>query len=273
MNEKVTDFESYGYTDLTSADDIVEEIQEYLGWDLSLVMEFLSKGTAMLAEEWNNRNPQTPDDIINFYKETENYIFDLAAWHRKPGRIYQTVSAINICKQNRIRKVLDFGCGIGQDGILFANSGFDVTLSDLPGRTFDFAKWRVERRGLIIKLVNSNELKEKYECILCFDVLEHVWEPKEIIKYLHGHLLDNGILLVTAHFYYSEIHPMHLRQNVKYMGPEFIKMMTESGFRPEPSWNSVPLVFRKINNYPGKSLGTGPSGANRRSMMVHNLAD
>ncbi len=148
--------------------------------------------------------------------------------------------------RNNIQKVLDFGCGIGQDGIMFAEAGFDVALADLPGKTFDFAKWRVNRRKLDIKLVSSDDLNEIYDAILCFDVLEHLWKPKEAIEYLYAHLIDNGILLVTASFEHSEIHPMHLEQNAKYIGKEFIRMMNNVGFHIEPS-SRMPLIFRKAS--------------------------
>ncbi len=245
MSGKVNDSKKERNNHLTSTEDLVSEIQEYLGWDISRAVESLSKGTRMLAEEWNNLNPQTPEEIIDFYKKADHYIFDLAAWHRTPERRNRTLASISLCKQEGITSVLDFGCGIGQDGILFAESGFRVTLSDLPCKTFDFARWRVKKKGLSIKLVNSSELEEKYECILCFDVLEHIWDPREVIQYLKRHLSDRGILLVTVAFYHNEIHPMHLQKNEKYRGIEFYQLMTTLGFRWEPPWNRIPFVCRK----------------------------
>ena len=229
------------------SDELIEEIQLYLGWDIPQVVDALYSGTKMLADEWNYKNPQSPEEIIDFYKEAENYIFDLAGWHRIPNRKQLTATAIKICQQNNLQKILEFGCGIGQDGILFAESGFEVTLADLPGKTLDFAKWRVKRRGTEIKFTNSDELKEKYDGILCFDVLEHVWEPKEIVEYLNHHLQIGGILLITAHFEHTEEHPMHLERNVKYLGREFFEIMNQTGFRMERRMGTL-LAFRKVKN-------------------------
>ena len=226
------------------SDELIEELQLYLSWDISRVLDALYSGTKMIADEWNYKGPKSPEDIIDFYKEAENYIFDLACWHRMPERKQLTKAAISICKQNNLRKILEFGCGIGQDGILFAEASFEVTLADLPGKTFDFAKWRVNKRGVNIFFTNSNELKEKYDGILCFDVLEHVWEPKEIVEYLNHHLQSGGILLITAHFEHTGEHPMHLERNVKYLGGEFLEMMNQAGFRMERRMGIL-LVFRK----------------------------
>lgn len=224
--------------------DVAEEARIYLGWDVSRVFESLFDGTKMIADEWNRRSPKTPDDVINFYKEAENYIFDLAWWHRSPERQMLTIVAMRVCRKNGSQKVLDFGCGIGQDGITFAENGFDVTLADLSSRAFDFAKWRAERRKLPIKFVNSGELKDKYDAILCFDVLEHIWEPRETIEYLYNHLTDNGILLVTASFKPEDVHPMHLKQNARYLGEEFVKMMNNAGFRFEQEIMTL-SIFKK----------------------------
>jgi 2-polyprenyl-3-methyl-5-hydroxy-6-metoxy-1,4-benzoquinol methylase len=223
--------------------DIAEEVQSYLGWDASRILDAIYRGRELMREEWNTKNPQSESGILDFYKETENYIPDLAWWHRGFERKKLTRAAIEVCKQNDACKVLDFGCGIGQDGILLAESGFQVTLADLPGKTFEFAKWRVMRRGLDVKLISSDKLREKYDAILCFDVLEHLWEPGEVLEYLYKHLSDKGILLVTAHFQHTDTHPMHLERNARYLGDEFIGMMSQIGFSLDESVR-MPLVFR-----------------------------
>ena len=227
--------------------DIAEEAWTYLNWDISQVLNAVFKGTEMMKDEWNSRSPQNPDDIVDFYKETENYIFELAWWHRGLERKHLTATTIKICERNDSKKILDFGCGIGQDGISLAEAGFDVTLADLPGKTFDFAKWRVKRKGLKVGLVNSDELNEKYDTILCFDVLEHLWEPNQMVEYLRDHLTDNGILFITAHFEHTDARPMHLEKNDKYSGNEFLKMMEQAGFRMVP-WGGIPLVFQVRRN-------------------------
>jgi len=102
----------------------------------------------------------------------------------------------------------------------------------------------VKRSGLNINIVNSDELNNNYDAITCFDVLEHVWEPKEVVTYLYEHLSDNGILLVTTSFEQRETHPLHLERNAKYSGKEFIKMMDQVGFIMEREYKR-PLVFRK----------------------------
>jgi len=225
--------------------DVAIEVSQYLNWDISQALKALFYGGSMIADEWNQKSPPTAEEITDFYRQTENYIFDLAGWHREPTRKKLAETAIKICKQNKTQKILDFGCGIGQDGISFSEAGFDVALADLPGKTFDFAKWRIEKGSLSIKTINVDELDEMYDAILCFDVLEHLWEPEKTLRYLHDHLSDEGIMLITASFGHDEIHPMHLERNVRYLGVEFVKMMERVGFMMEKRYR-MPLVFRKI---------------------------
>ena len=227
-----------------SSPDIAEEIGNYFNWDTKHVFETLFDGAKILADEWDLKSPQNPDEIKAFYKETENYIFELAGWHKSPQRKQLTRMAVRVCEQSKLHTILDFGCGIGQDGISLAKAGFKVTLSDLPGKTFDFAKWRVKERGTNISFANSDELAEKYDAILCFDVLEHLWEPEKTVEYLHEHLKDDGILLVTVNFRHNDIHPMHLEKNEKYLGEEFLQMMSNSGFSVKQTPERL-MVFRK----------------------------
>lgn len=224
--------------------DLMEDIRLYLNLSIQETVNRLFSGTKMIADEWNCKSPETSDEVLKFYKDTDNYIFELAWWHRAPERKKLTATAIDVCINNSIRTVLDFGCGVGQDGILFSESGFYVTLADLPSKTFDFARWRIQRKSLNINTVNSDELCEKYDAILCFDVLEHVWDPKETVNYLYTHLSDDGILLVTTSFEQRDTHPLHLERNARYSDNEFIKMMENVGFIMEKKYRR-PLVFRK----------------------------
>lgn len=218
------------------------DIQSYLGWDMPKVLAALFRGEQLMRDEWNKKSPKTSEEITNFYRETENYVFDLAWWHRDYGRRKLTMAAIEACKRNNSNKILEFGCGTGQDGILFAEEGFDVTLADLPSKTFDYAKWRVKKGELDLKFADSDQLTEKYDAILCFDVLEHLWEPQKMVEYLYQHLSNNGILLVTTHFGHDETHPMHLERNDKYAGGQFFKMMSVAGLHLEPLTRN-PFVF------------------------------
>lgn len=212
--------------------DLVEELCLYLNCNRATVEERLCYGTQLLAKEWEQMSPQTPDEIIAFYRNAENYIFDLANWHQGGSQKIQNL--IEFCQQRKLNRILDYGCGIGEEGIALAEVGFEVTMADVPGKTFDFAKWRVRRRDLrvqFIDVVDDAPLKEIYDCVFCFEVLEHLWEPAVVVQHIYNHLLKGGFMLVTATFHYSSLYPMHLAKNNRYQGEGFLQMMRKIGFQ------------------------------------------
>lgn len=49
-------------------------------------------------------------------------------WEEPAGEVYPL---INRWKENKFKKVLDLGCGIGRHATLLAQKGFEVSASDL----------------------------------------------------------------------------------------------------------------------------------------------
>ena len=88
-----------------------------------------------------------------------------------------------------IQRVLSFGCGIGQDVIYYAEAGLDVTAADLPGWTYDFAKWRFQRRQLpveTIDITSDDFLAESYDAVTSFEVFNVLVDPITTVEYLYA---------------------------------------------------------------------------------------
>lgn len=193
----------------------IDQLMDYFKSDAPGMIEAYFKAHSRMNKEWEEQSPKTRDEVLSFYQNTDKFIFHLS-WRRSdPDRRLLTKSAL-VASAGK-QTVLDFGCGIGDDGIEFARKGFDVTISELPSKTFDYALYNIERSGYDIKTVVTDELKEQYDVILCFDVLEHVWEPEEMVTYLREHLNPGGLLLAKIAYGYSEKHPMHLARNDKHL--------------------------------------------------------
>ena len=200
----------------------------------------------LLAEEWRAMQPTTPQEIRAFYSQTENTIFDLAMWHQLPHIRTQTECIVRFCVEQQQVRVVDYGCGIAEEGIALAEAGCDVTLVDIPGQTFDFAKWRAKQRGLnvtCIDAIHDAPLQEMYDSIICLEVLEHLWDCPGTVRHLRGHLHPLGFLIATISFSHTESHPMHLAKNDRYQGEAFLQMMQERGFTLTDA-NFGPMVFQ-----------------------------
>lgn len=218
------------------------EIAEYLNIDHSQIMDkyeyskkkfpgFIS-WVHVTEQEWNSKNidQYNKEETANFYKETPNYIFELMeSW----STIHKNLMAEKVCiimRNHGVERVLSYGTGIGQDVIYYCYNNFDVDTADLPGKTFDFAKWRFKKVNIkvnTIDIVDDYHLKDKYDAITCFEVLQHVVQPEETIKYFRKHLNENGLLIITTRF--KNNYNLALINNVKYHD-NFSDMVIEKGF-------------------------------------------
>ncbi len=84
-------------------------------------------------------------------------------------------------------RILDFGCGVGSHGIYCAQLGAkQVDFLDVEGPMYRFCKWRAVDRGLEDRVkflsTKSNLGKERYDFVICMDVMEHLADPLEQFK-------------------------------------------------------------------------------------------
>ncbi len=195
-------------------DELVKDIAEFTGKTRDEVIPNLMKGQRLIRDEWNAKNPKKYDAIKKFYKETENYIYDLGHWHfseRRQTDVEKTAQVVGLKPKN----VLDFGCGIGQPAIMIAREGIDVTLADLNSKTLDFAKYRFTKHKIPFKIWETDEEDmppdKKYDVILAFDVLEHL--PRHILKIYVERLIKlkhkDTKVITTLSYGKSVEHPMH----------------------------------------------------------------
>jgi len=193
------------------------------------------KWTYVSEKEWLNRNINQTDenDVAKFYQETWNYIPELVeAWTPDKYRLLQ--KTIEIIIENKHKKVVDYGAGIGEASVLQAKNRLDATAVDLPGNTFNFAKWRFKKHGLNIKTIDiipsGFPLKVKYDVITCFEVIQHVLDPKALIEHFYEHLNKGGLFIMTARF--KGNYALALKENEKYHN-KFKEVVESKGFKQE----------------------------------------
>jgi 2-polyprenyl-3-methyl-5-hydroxy-6-metoxy-1,4-benzoquinol methylase len=177
-------------------------------------------------EAWEGSGAMTEDRIKAFYKQTQNYIFDLGGWHlwdlekrdsdrAMPDELRKAMPP-EMQKPDAHPRVLDFGGGVGFNSLILAQAGFDVTLADLDSVTLAFAKFRAERHGVTMKYWKSDvedmPPEPKYDAIICMDVMEHL-PPKELVKTVDKLVklkTKTTQIVIHAPFGRTAQHPMHL---------------------------------------------------------------
>jgi mycofactocin glycosyltransferase len=181
---------------------------------------------AELAEEWRRAGPMIQEDPTRFYRATDLYVWDLMQWHASAARrpYWQALDYLtrHLTPSDERIRVYDFGCGVGTDALFLASRGYDVTLVDVDGPTFNFAKHRFARRGLKARFIESrSDLPEPdttYDAVLCFDVLEHLPNPEAAVRRLVSALKPGGFLLQQGTFEDDGEHPCHLTEGIRRFG-------------------------------------------------------
>ncbi|MEO7734425.1 MAG: methyltransferase domain-containing protein [Kofleriaceae bacterium] len=201
-------------------EDYVADVMAFSHTTHDEVRDRMKKGSSPLKDEWNvwqKQGEMTPERITAFYKQTTNYIYELAEWHLfVPGKRESDVALFDDLASKKPKNILDFGGGVGLLAIPLARSGHDVTLADLDSTTLNFAVFRAQQHGVKLKVWKSDvepaPPDAKYDVIMCMDVLEHL--PKDILHDVVDKLVKlkhaRTEIIISAPFGRTSVHPMHM---------------------------------------------------------------
>jgi GT2 family glycosyltransferase/2-polyprenyl-3-methyl-5-hydroxy-6-metoxy-1,4-benzoquinol methylase len=92
-------------------------------------------------------------------------------------------------------RILDYGCGIGSDGLRLLESGYRVAFADFENPSVAYLRWRLELRGLDASVYDVEaEVPGGFDAVYAFDVIEHVNDPFEFLASLEARA---GIVMVN----------------------------------------------------------------------------
>ena len=126
----------------------------------------------------------------------------------------------------RAKRVLDLGCGSGAIGRKIK----EKIACKVVGITYCQAEAEMASQCLDEVLVcdlNRFELCEvgQFDCIICSHVLEHLYQPDQLLKQLHKALLPGGVMVVALP------NPLFWRQRLRFLLGHF--EYTEGGLMDE----------------------------------------
>lgn len=104
---------------------------------------------------------------------------------------------------NRKLSVLDIGCGVGTIGFYIAEKGHTFLGIDISERAISIAKEykkisRSKNTFFILGDVQSTIIRQKFDMVICTEVIEHLEKDEEMIKRINRLLKRNGILLLST---------------------------------------------------------------------------
>ncbi len=171
----------------------------------------------------------------------------------------------NYVGQNK--NILDIGCGAGTISLFLASKGNQVLGIDISQSAIQASKDSAKRLALknvkFKKMDFPNQLPtEKYDVILCFEVIEHLIDDKLALVSIYNLLKPKGILLLSTPSINAPLHRLgftktfdikvgHLR---RYDSDQLVSLFKERGFKVISTKKTEGMIrnFLFINNYLGK---------------------
>lgn len=144
-------------------------------------------------------------NLKDFYEEYWQYRKDIGKIHTKqnyyiPERLKVVVSMIP--QETRKISVLDVGCGEGTLGLLLKNRHHDFYSvgCDISEHSIELARPFYDK-VLVLNIDDENprdkiEL-DKFDYIVCVEILEHLMHPDTALIKLKGLLSDDGCMIVS----------------------------------------------------------------------------
>jgi len=98
-------------------------------------------------------------------------------------------------------RILDVGCGNGVISRHLGRLGYNVLGVDVSDKTIDMARAIDPMHNVVFMKKSAEELVasgEKYDAVICSEVLEHLNDPGALLKVLSASLAENGKLIITV---------------------------------------------------------------------------
>jgi len=143
---------------------------------------------------------------LNQESHFDEFAYD---WWNKSG-YYKLLHRLNPIRLKYIlsrcnlngKKVLDIGCGGGILSEELCKHGAKVTGIDSSSKSISIAKQHAKQNNYDIKYINKSIFEitdlDIYDFVICFEMIEHISEPNDLIKKIKEHSSKkSGLFLST----------------------------------------------------------------------------
>jgi GT2 family glycosyltransferase/SAM-dependent methyltransferase len=158
----------------------LEELKSYLGpaYDETL----LRTHVAVVEKEFEAAGSDEA-----FYRTSQMYLYDLTAFAMTGTK--RPYLALLRSLLPRGSRVLDWGCGVGSDGLRLIDAGYDVSFADFDSPSTRYLRWRLDQRDLRAPVydIEVDEVPSGFDAIYAFDVIEHIEDPFAFLTEMERH--------------------------------------------------------------------------------------
>jgi len=154
------------------------ELREYLGDAFDRAD--LEGHQARLEEEFARSA-----DEASFYRSSRGYLYDLTVFAMSGTKAPYLAELTRLVPPGS--RVLDYGCGIGSDGLILLEAGYRVEFADFENPSAEYLRWRLRRRGFEAAVHDIDAgVPDGFAAAYAFDVIEHVDDPFGFVEALEG---------------------------------------------------------------------------------------
>jgi 2-polyprenyl-3-methyl-5-hydroxy-6-metoxy-1,4-benzoquinol methylase len=119
------------------------------------------------------------------------------------------------------KSVLDYGCGIGYGSFVMSHAASQVTGFDVSK---DALAWADHYARQMPNLEYTDHLPEKYfDCVTCFECIEHVPDPESVLDWLMEHVEDRLFISTPEVVCGKKWSPHHTREFTR---QEFLDLLS-----------------------------------------------
>jgi SAM-dependent methyltransferase len=125
-------------------------------------------------------------DEARLYRESQAYLYNLTAFAMTGTKLPYLEELRRAMPPGS--RLLDYGCGIGSDGLMLIEAGYDVAFADFDNPSTQYLRWRLERRGLEAPIYDLDQAQPPpgFDLAYSFDVIEHVDDPFDFLTKLEA---------------------------------------------------------------------------------------
>jgi SAM-dependent methyltransferase len=125
-------------------------------------------------------------DEARLYRESQAYLYNLTAFAMTGTKLPYLEELRRAVPPGS--RLLDYGCGIGSDGLMLIEAGYDVAFADFDNPSVQYLRWRLERRGLDAPIydLDREQPPAGFDLAYSFDVIEHVDDPFAFLERLEA---------------------------------------------------------------------------------------
>jgi 2-polyprenyl-3-methyl-5-hydroxy-6-metoxy-1,4-benzoquinol methylase len=175
-------------------------------------------------------------EVLAYYTTTPHYLYELSYWEASADKQAWFRVIGRACERYRVRRMVDFGGGVGGLCRALQGRGISCDYLDVAGNTFNYATWRFRRLGLSVQTFNALNgwpAPRSYDVVTAWDVLEHLFDLEDTIKKIAQLLRPGGWFLSKSTFAVEGGHHLdiHLAKHACYADVKRLnELLSQSGF-------------------------------------------